>query len=460
MMQQNILLLLAYFLVVVHSGLLRGKNHDVDQDGSIAANNEAFQFNDLSYPTGGIPSRCLDDPDIPDCMQRIRAVRSISFPHSFFDETAPNGMSERKQELRRYADPSLPLQSTTSLSQSSSYPSSYLSDDFSEYSVSSSPTRDLCYGNMKRLPYKKYCNSEMPSVSLEPTDEPTVFRSGDREGLPWGGSQPLPIIEPSPTPTVIPSTFDPIALETLEPSVALPEPTLEPTQMPRFSNTFGLCAGDCDSPADCDPGLYCFQRMNFEAVPGCPGSELDASRTDYCTNTAASPPFAVAPPPTEDSFRLRLYWNSSYWWQESNVEIEWCMSCPRRPQLGVLCGEGDILFLHYCSADSVYFNFVLDTDTTSDSEWLMQVVDTNLCLERDGSSAVLSFCNSANPHQKWIALDGNVTQEEPFEIGQRPNHFGWDLCLTTHHHPKLGEEVELFPCSTARGDNSSLWDMF
>jgi hypothetical protein len=35
-----------------------------------------------------------------------------------------------------------------------------------------------------------------------------------------------------------------------------------------------------------------------------------------------------------------------------------------------------------------------------------------------------------------------------------------DDCLTQQHHPKKGEEVRLYSCSTARGDDTSYWNEY
>jgi V8-like Glu-specific endopeptidase len=42
----------------------------------------------------------------------------------------------------------------------------------------------------------------------------------------------------------------------------------------------GLCEGDCDSDANCDSGLVCFQRNGYTAVPGCTG--IGRKDWDYC----------------------------------------------------------------------------------------------------------------------------------------------------------------------------------
>ena len=65
----------------------------------------------------------------------------------------------------------------------------------------------------------------------------------------------------------------------------------------------GLCEGDCDIDSHCGDGLYCFQRKEFQMVPGCKGGDSDSSRTDYCVYKpeTAPPPVStshLAPSPT------------------------------------------------------------------------------------------------------------------------------------------------------------------
>lgn len=52
---------------------------------------------------------------------------------------------------------------------------------------------------------------------------------------------------------------------------------------------YGPCEGDCDSDADCLPGLTCFQRSGSTPVPGCAnGGNGDRSDVDYCVGTPTS----------------------------------------------------------------------------------------------------------------------------------------------------------------------------
>eukprot|EP00980_Cylindrotheca_fusiformis_P021309 scaffold8211_cov117-Cylindrotheca_fusiformis.AAC.5 len=56
------------------------------------------------------------------------------------------------------------------------------------------------------------------------------------------------------------------------------------------SDTLLLCQGDCDSDADCQQGLKCFQRTGGMDVPGCSGGRQDTSSTDYCIAVADTDP--------------------------------------------------------------------------------------------------------------------------------------------------------------------------
>ncbi|CAB9506232.1 expressed unknown protein [Seminavis robusta] len=46
----------------------------------------------------------------------------------------------------------------------------------------------------------------------------------------------------------------------------------------------GKCQGDCDTNAECQEGLICFQRNAGQPVPGCRGSHN--ARTDFCIDPA------------------------------------------------------------------------------------------------------------------------------------------------------------------------------
>ncbi|HEY9708970.1 MAG TPA: hypothetical protein V6D48_12285 [Oculatellaceae cyanobacterium] len=98
----------------------------------------------------------------------------------------------------------------------------------------------------------------------------------------------------------------------------------------------GLCEGDCDDDSDCQGNLVCYQRFTGrQPVPGCTGGELDNSKNDYCVERSAvnndqtsgqGQDNAHGPAPLSN-FRLKMYWQQGYYWQEETFERKWCMQC-------------------------------------------------------------------------------------------------------------------------------------
>eukprot|EP00984_Skeletonema_dohrnii_P018883 scaffold8933_cov78-Skeletonema_dohrnii-CCMP3373.AAC.1 len=66
---------------------------------------------------------------------------------------------------------------------------------------------------------------------------------------------------------------------------------------PSANFPLGLCEGDCDSDAECGPGLVCMQRSGNEPVPNCIGTPT--FEEDYCYDpNGGAPSPAPGPPPT------------------------------------------------------------------------------------------------------------------------------------------------------------------
>jgi hypothetical protein len=289
----------------------------------------------------------------------------------------------------------------------------------------------------------------MPSISLSrfPSSTPS-WRPSDLPSTNMPEQEVIPTVIPSthPTRTIPPAILNPTPRSS---SALCPELTTRNPALPLL----GQCQGDCDTDFDCELGLFCYQRDENGPVPGCPLAEFDTSRTDYCTfiPPAAAPVVAPVQPPTADSFRLKLHWEEGYMWQAENFERKWCMRCIQE------CQKGDKLFLHECAGDSVYFDFLENGDHETQ---MIQVGGTSLCLERFQSAIALETCNSTDGFQQWTSTYGNNSSStsERFDISQ--TYHGEDYCMTTHHHPKCGEEVELHKCSVARRDTTSFWNKF
>ena len=213
----------------------------------------------------------------------------------------------------------------------------------------------------------------------------------------------------------------------------------------------GECEGDCDSDRDCLAGLMCYQRSSYDPVPGCFG--VDAGRTDYCIkdssiSSSSSSSSSVGPYVTANSFRLKLYWEYGYYWQEETFERKWCILCSGG------CNYGSQLYIDYCDTrHSERFDFVR---LRNNEEHLIQLERANLCLERVHKRIYLYPCDSSSKYQRWYARSGDFGGSR-FEISQ----YGFsDYCMTQHHHPKPWERVGLEPCRLARESQTSYWNPY
>ena len=216
----------------------------------------------------------------------------------------------------------------------------------------------------------------------------------------------------------------------------------------------GVCEGDCDFDSDCASGLTCLQRgLNAGPVPGCNGR--DNGKTDYCVSRNASPsaptgPSPTPPAPTSNSvsqdFKLKMYWEEGYYWQEETFERKWCMRCRDGD-----CEIGDKLYIETCSDDGVER---FDFDYVNSEEVLIKVHGTDRCLERSNKEVYIRSCDSGKSSQRWWAANGGF-DEYRFEISQLG---ATNLCVTQRHHPKADELIHMEPCELPRSSDTSFWE--
>jgi hypothetical protein len=220
------------------------------------------------------------------------------------------------------------------------------------------------------------------------------------------------------------------------------------------------CQGDCDNDVQCVGELVCYQRNAYDPVPGCSGGTSGTSRTDYCVDPSDIPSGPKPPPvasptspvvtPTPSpltNFRLKLYWEEGYDWQEEEFEREWCMKCRNDG-----CDLGDKIYVYECSEISQTFDFVY----VNSVEVLIKLYGTELCLERNNKDIFIKTCNEDNSKHKWFAKVGAFRQNR-FEISQKKFT---RFCITQRHHPKEGEEVEIESCKQARKGLTSFWNRY
>lgn len=246
----------------------------------------------------------------------------------------------------------------------------------------------------------------------------------------------------------------------------------------------GVCRGDCDTDDDCQEGLYCHYRGRMDPIPHCIG--VPNISADYCTWDKASsypPPNPPAISPI-GAFRIKLYWEEGYRWQNETYDRYWCMIS----DFDGYPGNGEChygLEVRPCVSNQVYIGKCLEDDprqwfTMIDlgsrftgiddtQECLIATVDSaglaERCLTRQDSALYLTdHCNPDDPKQRFFALSGSFTPgsnadgKSRFEISQYDG-YTHDNCITNAHHPKSGEVVEFHVCEHVRNsdDETSYW---
>lgn len=224
-------------------------------------------------------------------------------------------------------------------------------------------------------------------------------------------------------------------------------------------------------PPQCAEGLICHQRNGYDPVPGCDGGLNESSTADFCVWDGIGDPPGPEPTPPNGTFRLKLYWEEGYTWQNETFEREWCMmyNFDGYPGIGfdrcwrardaIKCDPNQV-FIAKCVTGEPrqWFTFIDLGNSSGVDEILIQTGDGERCFERYERDIWLEECDEENSLQRWYAL--NESFDGPrFEISQ----LGFETQLITNdHHPKSGEIVEMHHAEASRANDSqsSFWNKY
>ena len=182
---------------------------------------------------------------------------------------------------------------------------------------------------------------------------------------------------------------------------------------------------------------------------------------------------------SSESFRLRLHWQSNYWWQEVNTEEWFCAACATCDPNGQYGGRKNCIQASNCTEDmmlafvdckptsmvppnvaefvklkngsAVPFNMA--TDGFDGNQ--IQAQGTNLCLTKITGGANFT----TNYTQIFLKPCDSTIKEQQF-FGQRSG-FGYAMeikpfpakgsqCMSNHHHPLLNEQIYAESCNRSR----------
>ena len=151
--------------------------------------------------------------------------------------------------------------------------------------------------------------------------------------------------------------------------------------------------------------------------------------------------------PTKTDFRLRLYWQRGYSWQDVWYEMWYCMACGRS---GRPCQPGDPVYVERCgSSNRQKWNQVGDT--------LRPLTNPNLCMTTTGYNAErpnrLYECKNGYKRQQFDGFD----HAKPFELYPRDDNVN---CMSQQHHPRSGEGVYPENCALSRRYQTNAWTLY
>ena len=137
-------------------------------------------------------------------------------------------------------------------------------------------------------------------------------------------------------------------------------------------------------------------------------------------------------------FRLGMYWENGYLWQESRREKRYCAQCKRS------CRNGDSLWVRKCNRRSSRQYFVKVDNTLRPNN------NRRVCVTRTGDRKIRLYKCVGSTRQEWNGIDFGRN----FELTAGQSN---EKCLSQHHHPKEREVLYMETCKLARLSDTSYW---
>ena len=98
-------------------------------------------------------------------------------------------------------------------------------------------------------------------------------------------------------------------------------------------------------------------------------------------------------------------------------------------------------------------------DTADDSldGDLLQVHETNLCLQRERRSVFLKRCDYSSKGQRFL---GFRSDGQAMELVPLPGKNDDCSLLSNHHHPRSGEQIYVDTCEKVRDSDTNFWTTY
>ncbi|CAJ1947359.1 unnamed protein product [Cylindrotheca closterium] len=273
-----------------------------------------------------------------------------------------------------------------------------------------------------------------PTTTMRPSNVPTVSQ--------------MPSETPSEAPSVTPTMS---SRPTISPSLR-PTASNFPSQIPSISQI---------------PSLSPSKEPSTSKEPSHVPSELPSLEP----SVSLMPSYSTISP--DYSFKIRLQWQESYFWQEEKVERWWCLECVRCTSYGGgdgnqhgcksygtgdegACQRGDSIWIRDCRERSNRFNVLENRDSGN----MLRIATTDLCVTRQRRRwLMVDYCDRTDMKQQFVPWeDYDKFELRPLEqrdLGEREAD-----CISQLHHPKQDELVSLHNCRLCRIYETRYWQVY
>jgi hypothetical protein len=283
----------------------------------------------------------------------------------------------------------------------------------------------------------------------------------------------------------IPSGADNLRSSLVDSTTETPRPSFDPTNPPSPAPSPSPSGSPSSAPSTSP-------SVSPSAFPSLQPSGKPSSQPSFRPTRAptTSPTFHPTSSPTRElvpdglNFRLKMYWERWFFWQEEYDERRWCLECTTCEQLttsgqgdgcadedtrdGRDCRNGDSLWTMRCDGwENGSGNAKFEVVRSHPEADQIKIRGKNLCLERASNVHLhLQPCDSDSVRQLWLGfrLDGQPFELRPLQQNLRASQYDGPVeterCLSQHHHPKAGEVIYLEECELARFWNTVLWEMY
>jgi hypothetical protein len=290
------------------------------------------------------------------------------------------------------------------------------------------------------------------------------------------------------------SDFDPNrpnSLEDLDPLL----PTTTPSPAPTGTE-----------PTTTLPSISPTPRPSFRPTnnPTVPPPTTNPTPVPSVAPTTVAPTFTPFDP--NYAFKLKLFWQSGYYWQESFEEVWHCVECTKCAEYGAVrnenccqlsvfsylnivrlilqgdgsehgckrrgdgnsanCEEGDMFWIHGCDGRGSQFNIL----TNPGSGYQIRLAGTDLCIQRGAIDGVTGlFRSRLLKAEKCDGSEGGGQLWAPFpslakfelrplnDADKSEDNAG---CVSQLHHPKNEEVISLHGCKLSRIYETRYWEEY